>query len=260
MPRRHPDCGRALWPRAGGDRRRGVGRPRRAAREQSTPSRPVVLGEGHGGRRSGHPPASLTRSGAGVRARPRAFAAQAVEQHRSSEGWEQWLAARRLSRVRPCQPAADRHTEARGDRGGRLPRMAQVAWTQGFLGSGGPLLLAYRRDHERGLLGLDRDRARRPVAGAKVRGLGHAAPIVQCRRVLWTGTTLPPPPRPRPSRRDRTCRGRAGPRRAARRAPLGRRLPRSATLLPELLAERSPFPPQRRHHDPIACPGITHVG
>ena len=28
--------------------------------------------------------------------RPRAFAAQAVEQLRSSEGWEQWLAARRL--------------------------------------------------------------------------------------------------------------------------------------------------------------------
>ena len=42
-------------------------------------------------------PARLAdRSGAGVRARPRAFAAQAVEQLRSSEGWEQWLAARRL--------------------------------------------------------------------------------------------------------------------------------------------------------------------
>ena len=42
-------------------------------------------------------PARLAdRSGAGVRARPRAFAAQAVEQLRSSEGWEEWPAARRL--------------------------------------------------------------------------------------------------------------------------------------------------------------------
>jgi hypothetical protein len=39
------------------------------------------------------PPASLT---APERASKRAHAAQAVEQLRSSEGWEQWLAARQL--------------------------------------------------------------------------------------------------------------------------------------------------------------------
>ena len=46
----------------------------------------------------------------------RAFAAQAVEQLRPSEVWKQRLAALRLFTRTALQPAADRHTEAQGDR------------------------------------------------------------------------------------------------------------------------------------------------
>ena len=82
-----------------------------------------------------HPPASLTALERATE-RARAFAAQAVEQLRPSEGWKQRLAALRLFTRTALQPAADRHTEAQGDRGDRLPRMAQAAWHGDFFGSG----------------------------------------------------------------------------------------------------------------------------
>lgn len=80
-----------------------------------------------------HPPASLS---AVERASERAHAPSLLRPSSSCAPARAGRSGRPpagSSRVRPCQPATDDHIEARGDRGGRLPRMAQAGLDADFL-------------------------------------------------------------------------------------------------------------------------------